>query len=101
MATFGVQSQERLTNIDLLNDIITDSVTKIGEIDAALEQLVAGGLKGSAVETMSATYIKNRETISDLIKVFASYSVELKEQEERLTKLNTQAGENAIGTPIQ
>lgn len=101
MAVFAVHSQERIDNIKLLNGIIEQSVSKIEAIDGALQDLVTSGLKGSAVDTMSQTYQKNRETISDLLKEFAKYSVELQNQEERIKRLNDDANENAIGTPIQ
>lgn len=101
MAVFAVHSQERNTNIGLLNDIIEKSVARIEAIDGALQDLVASGLKGSAVDTMSNTYQTNRETISELLKEFAKYSVELQEQETRLTNLDTEASQSAVGTPIQ
>lgn len=82
MATFAVHSQERITNVGLLNNIISDSVTRINAIDDALQQLVNGGLKGSAVETMAKTYVDNRKNISELLQQFAKYSIALKEQEE-------------------
>ena len=101
MAVFAVHSQERIDNIKLLNGIIEQSVSKIEAIDGALQDLVTSGLKGSAVDTMSQTYQKNRETISELLKEFAKYSVELQNQEERIKRLNDDANENAIGAPIQ
>ena len=101
MAVFSVLSQERIDKMEDLQEIIESSVEKIYAIDEALEQLVKGGLKGSAVETMAGTYRKNRETINELIILFAKYYVELKTQEERITNLNRQAEENAAGTPIQ
>lgn len=101
MATFAVHIEERKNNIELLNDIIEESVKKIESIDSALEELVRGGLKGSAVTTMSNTYIKNRDTISDLIKEFAKYSQELKVQEERNAQVDEQAEQNAMGTPME
>lgn len=100
MATFTVHSQERITNVELLNNIISDSVTKINAIDAALQQLVSGGLKGSAVETMAKTYIDNRKNIGELLQQFSKYSIALKEQEESNTKLDNSASESAVGTPI-
>lgn len=100
MATFAVHIEERKKNIELLNEIIEECVKKIEAIDAALEELVNGGLKGDAVQTMSATYIKNRETISDLLKEFAKYSQELRIQEERNAQLDAEASQNAMGTPI-
>lgn len=101
MATFSIHTQERTSNIELLNEIITKSVQKIEAIDGALEELVRGGLKGSAVATMATTYKKNRDNISDLLKLFAKYSVELQTQQERTETLDNQANENAQGTPIQ
>lgn len=97
MATFTVQIEERKTNIIYLNDIIEDSVKKIEAIDSALEELVNGGLKGDAVQTMSATYIKNREIISDLLKEFAKYSRELTIQEELNAQVDAEASQNAMG----
>lgn len=101
MATFSIHTQERVSNIETLNQIIEMSVNKIEAIDNALEELVRGGLKGAAVETMATTYKKNRDNISDLLKLFAKYSVELQTQQERAEKLDSQANENAKGTPIQ
>lgn len=101
MAVFAVHSQERILNVKLLNGIIEQSVSKIEAIDGALQDLVTSGLKGSAVDTMSQSYQKSRETISELLKEFAKYSVELQEQEERITRLNDDANESAVGTPIQ
>lgn len=100
MATFAVHIEERKTNVDLLNSIIEESVKKIEAIDVALEELVNGGLKGDAVQTMSATYIKNRETISELLKEFAKYSRELTIQAERNAQVDAEASQNAMGEPI-
>ena len=91
MATFAVNSQERNSNIEYMNEIIENCVKKIQEIDAAILQLVEGGLKGSGINTMSATYLQNRQVISDYLKVFAKYSLELQEQEEKLESLNALA----------
>ena len=101
MAVYAVQIEDRKRNIELLNEIIEDSVKKIDAIDTALEELVQGGLKGSAVATMSKTYITNRERISDLLKEFAKYSKELQTQEERNAQVDEQAEQNATGTPIE
>lgn len=100
MATFAVNTEERKTNLELLNDIIKDSVKKIEAIDAAIEELVNGGLKGDAVQTMSATYISNRETISELLKEFARYSRALRIQEEQNEQVDAGASENARGKQL-
>lgn len=96
MTTFAVHTEERKTNVDYLNDIIEESVKKIEAIDSALEELVKGGLKGDAVQTMSATYIKNRELISELLKEFAKYSIELTIQEERNAQVDAEASQSAM-----
>lgn len=97
MTTFAVHTEERKTNLELLNEIIKDSVKQIEAIDVALEELVNGGLKGDAVQTMSATYIKNRETISELLKEFAKKSRALRIQEEQNAQVDAEASENAMG----
>lgn len=102
MATFAVEVniEERKTNIKLLNEIIEDSVKKIEAIDTALEELVSGGLKGSAVATMSKTYITSRENISDLLKEFAKYSKELQAQQDRNAQVDESADQSAVGVEI-
>lgn len=100
MATFSVLSDERNSNIKNLNEIIEECVAYIKEIDGAIAELVEGGIKGSAINTMSTTYQTNRETISDYLKVFAQYSLDLQEQEQRLEKWNEEADSAAVGKQL-
>jgi SMC interacting uncharacterized protein involved in chromosome segregation len=95
MAVFSVMSSERKNGVEQINEIIDECVEAIKTIDDALTDLVQAGLKGSAINTLAASYESNREEISKYIKVFAGYSIELSEQEAALERLNEEANDAA------
>lgn len=70
---------------------------KIEEIDIEIENLVSGGLKGTAVKAMSQSYINNREVINDFIKRFATSACILYNGAEDTKNYQMQATDAAGG----
>lgn len=80
-----------------LEAIVDSIVSKIQEIDEEILTLVQGGMEGSAVETMSRTYIQNREVINDYVKRFASIACVLDDDAQRMKKINENSEVSAGG----
>ena len=62
----------KMEKADQLMSIAQSIANKIEEIDTEIERLACGGLKGTAVEAMSQTYLHNRDIINTFIIRFAS-----------------------------
>lgn len=102
MANFsGVKLTQNTTNqsqkAEALKEIVESIVSKMEEIDTEILNLVKSGMEGSSVATMAATYLRNREVISDYVKRFAATACVLDDNAQTMQKLNQSADTAASG----
>ena len=83
----GKQSEKA----EALELIVESIVSKIGEIDSEIVNLIRGGMEGASVQSMANTYIRNREVINDYVKRFASIACVLYDDAQGMKNLESQA----------
>lgn len=95
--TLSMNVDSNATMAEELQSIITSIVNKVDEIDTSIQNLVKGGLEGSAVETAAATYIKNRTALSSYLQTFAQLQAVLEQNAENTKNINATADSAAAG----
>lgn len=82
---------------EALEDIVIKVVNKIEEIDEEIKTIVVDGIQGEAIATMAATYLRNREVISEYVKKFAALAIVLYEDSQNMQNVENNANIAAGG----
>ena len=74
-----------------LGTIVSEIAEEIEQIDDSIRMLVDNGIKGTAVDEMSKTYLKNRTIISSFVQDFANLSIALRKNAEMMREIDLKA----------